>query len=473
MQIRNGELASNEVEYSIPPKSHENRFKVIATGIQLFSDKETKTPIEVKGVSGVKLMVYEHGRHHPRISPTRTKYNVGEYISHEFTMSEVCGESWYKDPLDHGTVKYGWTSSALFNGKVIGKEKVFKPISLSIRPEKIVSGVNETRLLRAVAIESDGILNIEKDVSTQAEWHSEDKDIAHIDKNGLLRLKALGLTEIQCKYAGLHDNINVEVITPTTGMKVKYFSSDLKRYQQIRFDNENNLYITNQSSSVYKLGADGSFSELLRLPCFEHPKYGLSENPPSIDRLAIGLKGDIYINCASPRSVHRFSKGKLEEVISSSHPLKGVAVDSKGTVYIGNMNNLIMKIETGKNPEVFGIRIHSIDLKLIDDDRIVVGSAGGGDMITVYSTDGDLLHSISSPLIKSPTDFAVKDGEVFVASFDSGEIYKLDLSGHSHIKIADGFDSIGGIDFDSEGNLYVSIFSAEDSNNICIYKVYL
>ena len=419
-------------------------------------------------------MVYEQGRQYPRISPTKEKYTVGDYVAHRFDTGEICGETWYKDPLDSGIVKYAWTSSALFNSEIISKEKSFKPIQLSIKPETIVSGTGETRLLRAIVIESDGTLNLEKDISQLAEWKTEDTKIAYLTNMGFLRLKSLGETRILCTYKGLHDSINVKVITPTTGTKVKYFSSDLKRYRQIRFDAENNLYITNQSPSVYKITAEGLLEELLRLPQYEDPKYGFTDSQPSIDTLAIDPSGQVYINCSLPRSVYKVAAGKLNEVIKSSKPLKGIDVDSKGVVYVGNMDNEIIKIKPNGDPEILPIGIHSIDLKLLDDSKIIVGSAGGGNIMNIYSTsDGTLLKSISSPFIKSPTDFAVKNGEAFVACFHSGVVYKLDLDGDNHIKIVEGLETIGGIDFDIKGNLYVSIFDSRDSTKICIYKIYL
>ncbi len=470
--IKNNQLTSNSIEYSIPASTHENQLKIIATNIKLFIDKETK--IERQGITGTKLIVYEKGRQYTRISPTKIQYSVGDYVTHQFDRNETCDESWYKDPLDGELVKYAWTGSALFNGEVIGKEKSLKPIKLSIKPEKIVSGLSESRLLRAIIVESDGILNIERDVSSEVQWQSENENIAYINKEGFLILKELGSTSILCKYKSLHDKINIEVITPTKGMKVKYFSSDIKRYQNIRFDKHDNLFISNQSSSVYKLTSKGLFKEILHLPNYEDPKYGLSDNQPSIDRLEVCPNQNIYINCSRPRSVQKFENSRLNHVLNSTKPLKGIVTDSKGVIYIANMDNEIIKIKKDKSTEILPIQIHSLDLRLLDDDNIIVGSAGGGDVIHIYSTsNGKLQKSIISPFIKVPTDFAVKNKEVYVACFHSGDIYKLDLNGNNHTKIAEGFDIIGGIDFDNSGNLYVAIFDSPDNSNVCIYKIYL
>ena len=253
IQIKKRSLFSNTVNYCITPDDHENRYMVLAINIELYSDKGCTQKIE--GISGIKMMEYEAGRESLRISPTRNEYSIGDYVRHNFG-SGTCGEAWYKDPLDAGNIKYAWTGSALFTGEVIGKSGSLKPVKLSIRPEKIIAGIHENRLVRAVITESDGILYIEKDITTKAEWEIGDKNIVYIDGKGFLRTKALGKTDIFCKYATLHDTIAVEVITPTSGTKVKYFSSNLRRYQQIRLDSKNNLYISNQSPDHLQTGDD-------------------------------------------------------------------------------------------------------------------------------------------------------------------------------------------------------------------------
>lgn len=471
IQIKKMSLLSNTVKYCITPETHENRYRVLATNIELYSDKKCSTKIE--GVFGIKMMAYEGGRESLRISPTRNEYSIGDYVRHNFG-SGTCGEAWYKDPLDAGIIKYAWTGSVIFTGEIIGKAGSLKPVKLNIRPERIIAGIHENRLVRAVVTESDGILYIEKDITTTAEWETGDKNIAYIDGKGFLRTKLLGKTGLFCKYADFHDTITVEVITPTFGTKVKYFSSNLRRYQQIKFDSKNNLYISNQSPIIYKVEtATGNLCEVINLPHYDDPIYGVSDFPPSIDRLAIDSKDTLYINCNRPNSIYKVNS-TLREILKSSKALKGLDIDSRGTIYAANMSKeLIRKYPDGKE-EVIPIEIMSVDVALLDDERIVVSSAGGGNAIDIYSTDnGSLLRRIISPHIKSVSDLAIYNGTVFVLTFHGGEVFKLDLQGDNHIKIAEGFAVGGGLAADSQGNLYVAVFDSADKSQNTIYKIYL
>ena len=481
--VKNELLESDVLSYSLPAGKPKNAtYEVVAVNIDLYSDKDLKN--KNTDYVGVKYVTHEiSGRQYIGISPTNKIYKVGDYIDFgQFDHSKTCSETWYKDPLNQNIIRSAWTGSAVLIGDTIGHKGKLTERSISITPSIIKMVKDDKILVRAVLHKGDGVLPVEEDVSENSDckWSIINEDIAHIDVNGFLRSKKLGSATIECKYKSFHCTAKVEVFSQTSGTKIKYFANNLNHLQQLVVDSKDNIYLTNQSNIVWRIGMEadktGKLEKVIELPCFDDPVYGLHDNPPMIDCISIDKDDNLYINSHAPRAIYKFDIASFKSTTlkQSTRPLKSIAVDSKGIAYVGNMENELIKIYPDGREEILKIEIHSIGLALLDDDRIAVVSAGGGNNIDLYSTsDGVRISRISTPDISSPTDIACHNNKAYVACFHGGDIYELDFNTKSHKKIVGDLFTAGGLAFDNEGNILYSCFDASDPSNICIWKIYL
>ena len=101
----------------VPHSTH----TVIATDLALFSDPDGRQPYsDYRAVLLSNEAKPGRGRVNQSVHPVRPgAFRVGQKVSWHWDMSVVVGESWYRDP-DTGKPKYGWGSSALFDGKPLG-----------------------------------------------------------------------------------------------------------------------------------------------------------------------------------------------------------------------------------------------------------------------------------------------------------------------------------------------------------------
>ncbi|MBU2523701.1 TIGR02391 family protein [Patescibacteria group bacterium] len=469
---RNGQI-SNSISYVIHTPEYNNCYLIEGTNIPIFKDNKGKE--KIRGVTAIKIGVFENGKEYTRMAPTKRVYSIGDYVSHSYTNESISFQAWYKDSTDK-RYKSAWISSCLYNGEKLAKKGEFTIKSLEIRPGRIILGANEKRLIRAIVIKSDKFRDIEEDITEKVEWQIADEKIAFINnkKKGLLTAHRLGKTLITCKLGTLYAKAEVDVITPVIGTKVKFFSNHLRTYEQIAVDSDNNLYISNQNRHIYKVSTkEGSVEKIISLPNYEDPVEGFITHPPFIDCISVSKQDVLYINSFVPRAIYSFKNQKLHKLIEGGDgsALKDIAIDSRETVYAATMTNHVAIIPEGKEPSFLELPIEAAFLRLLNDSQLVVLDKAN---VFIFKTkNGDLIRQFHVPAIGSISDFAVKGNSLYVASFHGEKIYKIDINTEKCSILAQTNGTLGGLSFDMDGNLLFSIFSAEKIEDVCIYKIYL
>lgn len=473
--IKSGVLESNQFEYH-NHKSPKILFReVITTGVKLYSDKNCSIVIE--GVWAVKYIVHEiWWNSYVHISPTTLEYNVGDYISNDWGMLGH-GECWYTDPIQWWKTKYAWTSSLEIIWEVIWKKGVMKPQRIEIRPWELILSINEVRWVQAILIESDWFITRETNVSKSSIWSIENESIATIvPKTWILRSKSLGNTTISCKYSWLHASVKVQVITPIEWLLVRYHFSELQRYQQIKFDSEDNLFITNQSDRIYEISNDGRFLTKVILPEYDDPKYGISDFKALIDSISIDpVTQEVIFTSLRPNRAYQATKEKLNIIVDAANPtgiigaLKWLDKSSSDWVtYIADMAWRILKVNSKNETFFFQVPYIPISLELLNQDRILI-----------YGNSWLMLHELSNPekdmriiFEWAMSSFTVQWEMVYIWTWD-GSIYELNINNKRHKrKVAEWLWTIWWMDCDSKWNLYISIFDGKP-NEVWIYKLYL
>jgi hypothetical protein len=152
---------------------------------------------------------------------------------------------------------------------------------------------------------------------------------------GVVIPKKLGKVRVECVLDGFAASVEVSVEHLLKNQRVTYFQG-LRTLQQIRFDQEDNLYICNQSPSIFRLDKQGGFTEILRLS-------GSPMAVAGIDCLAVDAKKNLYVNDVSKHSAFVFSwdgKGYANPVEVGKSVVgtkKSFAIGDSGEVFLAVM----------------------------------------------------------------------------------------------------------------------------------------
>ncbi len=445
--------------------------EVIGVDIPLYEDAAcTKQRSEFVGLL---LRSNDVGREFLQIVPTCSGiYNTGYYVTHgPFEMGTVVGESWYRDP-NTADIRSAWSSSAVAAPQVICKAGNFVLGGIAVLPRHVETQLGEQRTLRVLGWGKDGSIRKEVDLSNEIElsWKSNDSSIVYVNKS-VLYSKTLGKTLVECRYKGFVASTQINVGNYPKGKRVVYFQG-LRRLQQIRFDDDDNLYICNQSASVYRVLRGGGFEELIRLPELEMMPYG-------IDCIAVDKDRNLYVNDLSTGGCLRFRwDGKryknpvlIGTVIHGTK--KSIVVDQQGHVFVAVMGGepgrgYIIHIEPDGSESYFPTNDTAIYLALDQQGNIYTPSQSAR-AIHVYNREGTLINTIPDVVKESPSDILIdRNGAIYMPFFYSGKVLKIVLTESSPIVtlIAEGFRTPGGTAIDSQGRLYVSNFEGNPISNL-------
>jgi streptogramin lyase len=441
-------------------KQPDSYYEVIAAELPLYSD--LKASQKRPDVVGLLLRATEISREFINIFPTRTnRYKAGQYVSHGPTEpTNVIGETWYIDPST-GRTEYAWTGSLVFAPNVVGVVGTFKLGGISVLPRSVQTQVGENRCLHVSGWGRNGPAQQERDVTNQVEWTNIESSVAFVNK-GIVVPKKLGRANAECKYQGFVASVEISVEHILRGQRTTYFQG-LKRLQQIRFDNDDSLYICNQGPSVFRLDKTGSFQEVVRISTSARAASG-------VDCLALDADKNLYVNDISKSAAFRFEwDGKtyanpIEIAHIASGAKKGIVVADSGDVFIavmGPVQGWIVRRDGRGNETSFPVSETPLWLAVGPGGNLYMPVTARSS-IFVYRPDGALIDQIPYQVANSSvSDILIdKNGVIYLAFFQSGRILRINHTGslwHADF-LPQTFGTPGGIAMDSRGRLYVSDF---------------
>jgi Protein of unknown function (Hypoth_ymh) len=455
-------IESNELYYDAVSLRQDigNTYEIVASELPLYEDPECDRLRS--GVVGLLLCATEAGRAFLRITPTYPhRYQAGYYVSQGQFGAEELGETWYRDP-NSGEVFYAWTGSTIATPEIIGPVGTPVLVGISILPNKVKLQDDERRTLRVLGITKDGAIRKEIDVTGLVSWRPLEADIAYV-KEGIVFPKRLGRTRVECALQAFVASADVWVEHYPRSEKVTFFEG-VRRLQQIKVDQEDNLYFCNQSASVFRIGRAGGLQEVVRLSLPETAAYG-------IDCIAIDSNRNLYVSDIEKRVCLRFpwtgTNYATPEIIASivPGPKKGIVVDSTGNIFVAVMgpgirDGRIVHVKPNGTETFFPTRDMAIYLALDSAGNILTPSRNER-AIHVYNRSGELINSIVHDVADAESDIlADQTGAIYLPFFHSGKLLKIteEEGGIRSELIAEGFQNPGGIARDSRGRLYVSNF---------------
>jgi streptogramin lyase len=150
-----------------------------------------------------------------------------------------------------------------------------------------------------------------------------------------------------------------------------------------------------------------------------------------------------------------------------------LAVSAHGQVFLSNENyNTVSEYSLSgalMNSSLISGLDEPIGLAVVGNDLFVVNNFSGS--IAEYTTSGTLVNAHFATGLNSPSELVAEDGALYVATFSTSagnEIMKI--SGGTTSLFAklgsDSNGSIGGMAFDSQGNLFATLDTAADIKKI-------
>lgn len=445
-------------------------YEVIISDLPLFADSSAK--ILRKDIVGVVLRSGQSFGFEMVIPTYPGRYKAGQFVSHGPAESEGVDETWYIRP-PNTMPELAFSSSLIITPAVLGSASEAKLGGIAVRPAIIKTEIGENRAIRVFAWLRAGTVTIEKDVTAEVKWKNPKRDVAFIEK-GIVRPKSLGKTITECRLQKFVASVEVNVENVPRGFSTIFFQG-LRSLQQIRFDADDNLYVTNQSSSVFRISSKGEYSEILRLPAH-------SRAAAVIDSVAVDRDRRLYVNHVTESTCHRFEwNGKKyinqrelgSGVIGTK---KSIAVDEKGNVFIvvmsGVRQTIIIRIDPNGVETHFSLSETAVYIAVDKNEQLYIPLISKS-VIGVYTYSGKSVSEIPYFLGSghSPSDITVStSGDIYLPVFHTGQILHIGQSGSliSQIKFLPGkFGAPGGLAFDSRGRMFVSNFEGNE-----IYVVY-
>lgn len=443
-------------------KQPEGYFEIITAELPLYSDNKalSKRP----DVVGLLLRAVEPSREVITIVPVFPGlYDAGHYVTHgPYKHGTSVGETWYIDPATRA-IEYAWGGSMIAAPKVVGTVGTFKLGGISIFPTSVNTQVGENRSLRVSGWWRDGLVQKELDLTDRVKWKNIDPSVAFVDR-GIVIPKKLGKVRAECELDGFVASVELSVEHLLRGQRTIYFQG-LRRLQQIRFDQDDGLYICNQGPSVFRLDKAGALAEVVRIST--SPRAGAG-----VDCLGLDADKNLYVNDVSKHSAFKFEwNGKAYENPTEiaggvAGAKKSIAVSDSGDVFIAVMGppgqGWIVRRELDGKETSFPVKGMPIWLAAGPDGNIYVPIMASSSIL-VYRPDGTLAEEIPHQVKDSGiSDILVsRAGAIYLAFFHTGQIlqirYKAPLW-HAEF-LPQRFGTPGGIAMDSLGRLYVSDFT--------------
>ena len=437
-------------------------YEVLYADLTLFRDSHAQE--KIPDAVAVVVQAYSKSLTYTCLFPTLPReYQRGEFLtSGTWNKQRILQESWYRDPIT-GNVGIAWNSSMLWQPEIIGNQNNIVLSGLQVLPPSLSIDPSEVRTLAVIGTQSIGRFRREVNLTNEAHWESSAQDIAFV-KHGVVRAKTFGSATVSSEVQGFRAETVVRVEQHTRGNQAIYYAG-LRGTQQICFDTDDNLYITNQSNRIYRLRKNGGLDVCVELAMPPHAAHGF-------DCIAIDNEGSIYVSAPNPREIVKF--GRRGDQFDTGLPLaardgntkKSVAISSTGEVAIAVMGptpdaGWVIVLQLDGSQQAFSTREAAVHLALTPENRVFVNAARHN-TIDIFSLTGTYLSSIRHTITGGiGALLASKDGSLIAGGFHSGQLHRFDRHGDIYVEsiLCTGLGMISGLAMDSRGRLYSSDFA--------------
>lgn len=253
--------------------------------------------------------------------------------------------------------------------------------------------------------------------------------------------------------------------------RTEVFSANIVRPAGVAVTATGGVWVTNQGD-CYQLGLSGctTNASVILITSEGTKTYGGFASPAGI---AVDSKGNAWVANLGGNNVQHINAttGGVDIVLSDPNlqlinTPTSVAVDSQDNVLIANRTTQVISkySSTGKFINYFKVSMNLFSLAIGPDDRLWVADTQDN---AIYCPS--LGVSFKLPNNTAPHALAIDlQGHPWVANYNTSTVVEFTQNGRPLNVVRSGVRFPTGVDFDANGNLYISNFSR---NNVTKYRV--
>lgn len=413
--------------------------------------------------AAVRLRSYEGGRSYLRVFPAARQFQVGEYVTWDWEMTEVSPESWVEG-LSGGR-EYAWTTSAFFAGRHLAKRSAPSLVEIQLRPREIRLRPGERAPVRVIAFYRDGPACWREDVTGRAELESLNPDVLLVTREPGLHAKNGGTTQLRARFEKHFSSAPATVAALPQGTVAEWLGGYRRMVGLLA--HPDGMLVAHQSDHLLAVRPSMKVDRLAQM---EVP----STAPSAIDVFAASPIGDLYIRSTWSRDLFEvprdggFSRSARIATaedrtafmsLTWSPPLDGLLIgDSAGRIWLWRK---------GGRAEVWAtLPLSPIGLVSTDDALLLVP---GGGRVSGY---GRLDWSARTLLVVDPptrifgSALLPRTDDVLLASFNEGRVYSIRKTDATTELFAEGFTNPSALAQGEDGSVFVANFGGDSISRV-------
>ncbi|MCX4995021.1 TIGR02391 family protein [Streptomyces longwoodensis] len=438
-------------------------YRVVEVNLPLYRDTLGRQQFDV---AGVRLACLEGGVSNEKVVPTREAFQVGHYVSWQWSSTAKIAAAWVRDRMGIPLRKV-WDASMLFEGQPVAPAHPQRLMHISMEPDTLRLRKGEKAPLRVLAHYTDGTATWTEPLDNPSVETGDERTLTF--RGGAVFAKAPGTTTLRCLYAGCSAEASVEVAAHPRGTVTELLTG-LGPVAGIACTAKG-LVVSTRGADLWRVGTDGVYRLIAAVPRL------LTENLGT-DSVASREDGELAVRLIGRREILVLHHGEKDaDDYSSSH-----VIDPKcsGTpmAFAWDGADLVVAMDSGA---IHRITMESEATQLASVDGVPVAVVRSNDALLVLCAPGPLTvgENRRFSLWRIPHDDAASSDllagrnlaglngmvctgdEIYVSDFDGGRILRMPSNGMGDfVTIADGLVTPGQMVVDSHGMLYVAEFSA-------------
>lgn len=459
VKIRYDDRESSEIEFFINDEDEAlNWHKIVATGINLYSDAACKNLIDTKGII---LESYEGGKHIQRCFPSEKSYQIGTFVEWDWDYSKInANETWLKLP-GTGKPSLAWSGSAFFIGNQQTPKHKERLESIKLFPRSPhVMKINESGPWRVIAKYGNGIASWEEDVSQLARPTSTDMGVLSVNKLGSIHSNKFGKAELHAVFDKKFTSTEVDIAAFSSGT-IRDYVGGIKHPNGLNLSSHG-LLITNQSDTIGCVDPSGIFKTITRVKSDNLLSVGL-------DQITSNDAGVIFVRSLGDRSIVKIYGANIDMLEFITLPDQLLPTDM-----YANDKELFILVASGdiwrytlQNKKLECLFKNGIDQPQISmskclkaDDEFFYILDNMNNLIRVSRDNGQRnVTPIPSEMGNQYADFDLYGSDIMLTDFQDGKLYEFNWK--TKTEVASGMENPNGIAVEKSGKVFIANFGSD------------
>ncbi|MFG2371252.1 TIGR02391 family protein [Streptomyces sp. NPDC048504] len=436
-------------------------YRVIEVNVPLYGDAQGQHQLDI---AGVRLACLEGGVASERVVPTREVYQVGHYVSWQWSNTASTAATWVRERVG-GPLWQVWDASLLFAGQPVAPAHSQRLMRISMEPSHLRLRKGEKAPLRVLAHFTDGTATWTEPLDNPQVETSDEKIITF--KGGAVFAKTPGSATLRCLYAGCSAEATVEIAAYPRGTATKLLTG-LPPVAGIACTLKG-LVVSTRGTDLWRAGLDGVYRLIAGVP-------QLFPQGRGTDTLVARDDGELAVRLLGSRMILVLHHGEKDaDEYCSSHI---VNPDCSGTpmAFVWDDEDLIVAMDSGA---VHRVAMDGVATRIasVDGIPLAVARSKGALLVlcapslaavppdrwcSLWNIPRDKDHGtdlLAGQRVTGLNGLACLGEDIYVSDFDGGRVLRLKSENTGALMtISEGLVNPGQLAGDALGALYVAEF---------------